>query len=408
MNQHTEEKWVAVWGNAISITERKPAYYAKDVTLRYPIMPLLSGNALRITLDNFTGTEDVTITRVFAGTAGEEPEQTAEGTSVPVTFRGETSVVIPAGGRVTSDPVSFSVIRGQSFSISLYLGEFTLMRAGVFASGPLSRGFFSAGDYAGAAELPWDMTKTTQCFYFLSDVDVLTTEECRSIICYGDSITAQSWPDYLTRRLLDSDIKNTAVIRRAASGTRVLRQYDNITYDSYGLKGSIRFPREARAAGADTILIQQGINDIIHPVGTEVNRFRPWSDLPEAEELIDGLRSYITQAREYGLKVYLGTLLPIEGWRTYADFREELRCQVNEWMRTTKEADGCVDFDRVLCDPAHPAAFAPGFDSGDHLHPSEAAYRQMAACIPEEILVQAADSQVKAPGASMTFFSLKE
>ena len=39
-------------------------------------------------------------------------------------------------------------------------------------------------------------------------------------------------------------------------------------------------------AGADAVLIQHGINDIIHPVGIEVNPFRPWSDLPTAQGLI--------------------------------------------------------------------------------------------------------------------------
>lgn len=116
----------------------------------------------------------------------------------------------------------------------------------------------------------------------------------------------------------------------------------------------MRFPREAKASGADTVIIQHGINDIIHPVGVEVNPFRPWSDLPTAEELIQGLRQYIAQAKEYGLDVYMGTLLPIYGWRTYEPFREELRCAVNEWIRSTKEIQGCIDFDRALCDSLDP------------------------------------------------------
>lgn len=109
------------------------------------------------------------------------------------------------------------------------------------------------------------------------------------MICYGDSITAQAWPDELMLRLLREGKKHTSVIRRAASGTRILRQYDCITYDSYGLKGSNRFSHEIPTFGADTIIIQQGINDIIHPVGCDINPFRPMSDLPTAEELIDGL-----------------------------------------------------------------------------------------------------------------------
>ena len=102
--------------------------------------------------------------------------------------------------------------------------------------------------------------------------------------------------------------------------------------------------------------------------------------------MIDGLREYIHLAREYNLKVYLGTLLPIEGWRTYADFREEIRNELNEWIRTTDEADGCIDFDKSVNDPIHPSRFADGFDSGDHLHPSADAYKAMAESVPEEII----------------------
>ncbi|MDE5824747.1 MAG: lipase, partial [Lachnospiraceae bacterium] len=176
------------------------------------------------------------------------------------------------------------------------------------------------------------------------------------------------------------------IVRRAASGTRILRQYDNITYDSYGLKGATRFPREAKVSGADTVIIPHGINDIIHPVGVEVNPFRPWSDLPTADDLIHGLQQYIHQAKEYGLDVYIGTLLPIYGWRTYEPFRDELRCAVNEWIRHTAEIEGCIDFDKALCDSVNPAAFAQGYDSGDHLHPSEKAYERMAVEVPEILL----------------------
>ncbi len=231
-----------------------------------------------------------------------------------------------------------------------------------------------------------DFTRNTNWFYFLSNVEVYTDDINRAVLCYGDSITSQAWPDELTLRLFRDKIEHTAIVRRAASGTRVLRQYDNITYDSYGLKGSVRFPREAKASGADTVIIQHGINDIIHPVGVEVNPFRPWSDLPTAEELIQGLRQYIWQAKEYGLDVYMGTLLPIYGWRTYEPFREELRCAVNEWIRSTKEIQGCIDFDKAVCDSLDPRAFAQGFDSGDHLHPSAAAYKRMAEEVPQSLL----------------------
>ena len=61
----TMKKFVTMWGNAISIADRRPENYAKDLTLRYPIHPVFDGDKIKITLDNFCGTEDVIVTEVF-------------------------------------------------------------------------------------------------------------------------------------------------------------------------------------------------------------------------------------------------------------------------------------------------------------------------------------------------------
>ena len=132
--------------------------------------------------------------------------------------------------------------------------------------------------------------------------------------------------------------------------------------------------------------IQHGINDIIHPVGTDVNPFRPWSDLPTVEEMQKGVEElYVEPSKALGLKVWSGTLLPIYGWRTYNEDREAMRNAFNEWLRNSEIFDGCIDFDAAVCDADAPRAFAPGFDSGDHLHPSEKAYEAMAQAAWEQI-----------------------
>lgn len=365
-------KWVACWGNATSITDQKEAMYAKNITLRYPIRMVFDGCALRLHFSNLTGTEPVTLSKVYI-------EQTT------VTFGGEKSVLIEPGKEVTSDEIAYEVKAGTDVNVSVYLGEITQMNAGVLITGPLSRGQYAYGDHALEEELPADDTRNTNWFYFLNTVDVLTKAENHAFICYGDSITAQSWPDDLAIRLWNEGIRNVAIIRRAVSGTRILRQYDCITYAAYGLKGATRFPIEMEAAGADAVLIQHGINDIIHPVGVEVNQFRPWSDMPTSADLIAGVEDiYIQYAKEKGYKVYGGTLLPIYGWRTYAPFREEIKNEFNHWIRTTDKFDGYVDFDEAVRDENHPETFAEGNDSGDHLHPSEKAYEIMAGAIPAE------------------------
>lgn len=386
-------KWTSMWGNAVSIAEHRPESYGKNLTLRYPVYAPFDGEALRFTFDNYCGTEVVTITKATVAVADFDMTEKmslecpiAEETLRDITFSQETSVTIAAHKQVVSDAVALPVSAGTTLCVSIYFSDFTLLQSAVLITGPLSKGYFSIGDETASGKLPLDTTKSTNWFYFLSNIDILTSPENHAVICYGDSITAQSWPDYLTLRTRELGGGHTSIIRRAASGTRILRQYECITYDSYGLKGSNRFCHEIPTAGADTLIIQQGINDIIHPVGTEVNPFRPMSDLPTAGELIDGLKWYIEQARAYHDKVYLGTLLPIYGWRTYAPFRETLKNEINDWIRSTNEIDGCIDFDLALRDMKNPAAFRKGFDSGDHLHPSAAAYKKMAEIVPEELL----------------------
>ena len=272
-------------------------------------------------------------------------------------------------------------------NISMYLADYTQMNAGTFISGPLSKGFYAYGDYAEADELPLDKTRKTNWFYFLNTIDVFTESKNYALVCFGDSITAQSWPDYLTLRTQKENFENVSIIRRAVSGTRILRQYDCITYQAYGLKGATRFPIELNVAGAEAVIIQHGINDIIHPVGVEVNPFRPWSDMPTCADLIKGVQEfYIAYARKLGLKVWSGTLLPILGWRTYNSDRDLLRNEFNDWLRTSKDFDGCVDFDLAVRDKDNVLSFADGFDSGDHLHPSEIAYNAMAMAVPESLL----------------------
>ncbi len=371
-------KWVACWGNATSITDRKEAVYAKDITLRYPIFMPFSGSKLRLRFSNLTGTEPVSLSKIVIATA--------DGRKIPM-----KSQIIEPGREVTTEEVECQINAGDTIDVSIYLADYTQMNAGTLITGPLSKGKYAYGDFAKADELPLDLTRNTNWFYFLNTIDILTEEKNHALVCYGDSITAQSWPDYLALRAWREDYHDVSIIRRAVSGTRILRQYDCITYQAYGLKGATRFPIEMDVAGMSSVIIQHGINDIIHPVGTDVNPFRPWSDMPTLEELERGMKViYVDYVRQHEIlkkiKVYSGTLLPIYGWRTYNEMREEMRVAFNDWLRTSPLFDGCVDFDKAVRDEKCTERFALGYDSGDHLHPSETAYEAMAYAVPEELL----------------------
>ncbi len=370
-------KWVTVWGNATSVAERRAENYAKDITLRYLVKSAFGGDKLRLAFSNFCGTEAVTLTSVTVSNAIGEREVDLKG-AAQVTFGGKESVIIEAGDEIFSDEISFRVKPLGTLAVSIYLKEFTLMRSAVVVNGPLSKGFFSTGNQTHVSVLPLDKTRTLNTYYFLTGLDVLTDDDKRAVICYGDSITSQSWPDYLAELCMNDPYNHTAIVRRAASGTRILREYNCITYESYGLCGKNRFQREiSTVSGADAVIIQQGINDIIHPVGTDINPFRPMSDLPTEEQLVGGIKYYADIAEKFGLKVYLGTLLPIYGWRTYAAFREDLKNGFNQKLRAMAK-ENCIDFGKALCSDEDVRKFRAEYNCGDNLHPSEDGYKAMA------------------------------
>ena len=122
MNSYS--KWVACWGNGISITEQKEAMYAKDITLRYPIKMCFSGDALRLHFNNFTGSETVVLTKVFV-----DKNQ--------VLFNGKGECVIEPGKCVVSDELRMDIVAGETVDVDIYLEDFTQMNAGVLITGPL-------------------------------------------------------------------------------------------------------------------------------------------------------------------------------------------------------------------------------------------------------------------------------
>lgn len=376
------QKWVAVWGSSPSIAEPKPARFAKDITLRYVLRAMLDGSQVRLHFSNYGGKEDVTLTRVFVAPVLHDAV-TDESKTLPVTFGGNDSCTLAPGEAITSDVVALPLTRGEDYAVSIYLGNYTHLASGTNDSGPLCRFHFAEGDFAAKAELDPFYKAPINTMFFLTGVDALTDENNACAVCFGDSITAQSWPDYLMLRVLRDGPSHLSVIRRGIGGSRVLRKYSHVLNRHYGPDGHDRFEREVGAAGADRVIILHGVNDIIHPDGSQ---FRPWTDLPTAEELIEGLRWYVNKGHEMGLKVYLATIMTIKGWVSYNTQREEIRHAVNAWIRTQTEADGVVDFDLISRQAEDTDLRIPEYDSGDHLHPSLQGAEAMAESVPAEYL----------------------
>ena len=376
-------KWVAGWGAAISHTAQNYAEYFKDQTFRYVFFPTIDGSAVRLHFSNRYSSEDAVITKIFvAKSLGGDRIDVS--TSVPVTFGGKTELVLPAGIEdVVSDPIAYPITAGENFAVSMYFRDLTLCRTGHSNNGHYIKKYFGHGDHAEAEAFPLEVYGEDGPYLFLHTMDFLASEDCSAIIAYGDSITAQPWPDCFAHRLYDMGIRNRTVVRKGIGGSRVLKDYPYRIKMHWGEKGITRFERDIVQSGADRVFILHGINDLIHP--GEKNRLCPMSMLPTAEEMIEqGYKTYIKLARKHGLKVYLATILPCPRCMLDTGIREEIRCKINEWIRTTDLVDGVIDFEAAVWMPEDHKQILPEYDSGDHLHPSLAGASKMAHSIPEE------------------------
>jgi lysophospholipase L1-like esterase len=186
------------------------------------------------------------------------------------------------------------------------------------------------------------------------------------------------------------------VVNRGIGGNRLLR--DPGEQPLFGRAALARFDRDVIAtAGVRYMVVLIGINDIGHP-GTGTI---PASEEPTPEELIAGYRQLIARAHEKGIAIYGATLTPFEGTifpGYYSPEKEQIRQAVNNWIRSSDEFDGVIDFDRAVRDPSHPTRMLPAYDSGDHLHPNDLGMQAMANAIPLQLF----RSLGKAAGSATT------
>jgi lysophospholipase L1-like esterase len=305
----------------------------------------------------------------------------ATGSDRALSFSGQEGITIPPGARVLSDPVELNVPPLADLAVSLYLpGE---VRATTLHHTGLQTNYVSLpGNFTAVPSLPVQRT-VTSC-PFLTDVEVQTSGT--AVVTLGDSIadgtrgSADSndrWPRWLARRLQtarDPDLgmaSRIGVVNRGISGNRLLGDAPNALAGRSVLE---RLERDVLAtAGVKYMTLMIGMNDI--------GNSSPANPVTAAD-LIAGYRQVIARAHADGIAVYGATLTPFEGAAYYSSDKEPVRQAVNNWIRTSGEFDGVIDFDQVLRDPARPSRLLPAFDSGDHLHPSDLGYQAMGDAVP--------------------------
>ncbi|RIQ32518.1 SGNH/GDSL hydrolase family protein [Jiangella rhizosphaerae] len=71
-------------------------------------------------------------------------------------------------------------------------------------------------------------------------------------------------------------------------------------------------------------------------------------------------------------------MTPFGGAAEWTPGREAIRRAANAHLRSAAAADAVADFDAALRDPAAPSRLRPEYDSGDHLHLTDAGRARLA------------------------------
>ncbi|WP_218027824.1 SGNH/GDSL hydrolase family protein, partial [Nocardia uniformis] len=377
-------EWQAVWVSAQQRPTVESTGWAAqgftNQTVRQVIRVSAGGDAIRVRLSNVYGDRPLEV-------AGATIARSAGGAAVvpdtvrPLTMGLGSSFRIAAGAEAATDPVLLPIAPFDSLTVTLYLADPTgpaTHHAQALATSYLADGDRRADSVADA------FTETSRSWYYLSGVDAFAMTPRRdAVVAFGDSITdgyASStdtnsrYPDLLADQLAAQGLSRP-VLNAGISGNRV-------TVDSALLGDSAlsRLHRDVLTQpGVGTVLILAGINDIglsdsEDPIGA------PRTTV-SAGRLIDGYRELIRQSRAAGVEVIGATMLPFHGSPYYSEEGERIRQTVNTWIRTAGAYDAVIDLDMVMSAPNDPRRLNPAFDSGDHLHPSDAGYRAMAAAV---------------------------
>ncbi|MGU3392358.1 GDSL-type esterase/lipase family protein [Sphingomonas sp. M1A8_2b] len=376
--------WIASWGSSQMIADGDnalPADRAAAVTLRQVIRLSAGGDRVRVRLSNAFGTQPLAIgsARIARTTAPATPQV---GGGLVLTFAGQPGAVIPAGAELYSDPIAMPVAPGADLAVSLYLPEAAVPQTG--HPGARAFSYTLAGDHV--ADPGFAGARQTTHWYALADLEVSGAETVGTIVAIGDSITDgygvkpnhnTRWTDRLAERLRDTAAtRGIGVVNAGIGGNRIL-------LDGLGPNLMARFDRDVVArSGVRWAILIEGVNDL--GVLTREAPATPAQHAAIVAQVTAGYTQLVARAHAHGIRMIGGTITPFGGNDYYhpGPATEADRQAINAFIRTSGLFDAVIDFDRVMRDPAHPDRLNPAYDSGDHLHPSEAGYRTMGEAVP--------------------------
>jgi lysophospholipase L1-like esterase len=327
----------------------------------------IGGSKVRVRISNEYGTADVALIAVhIAKPMGAGGIDTS--TDMALTFNGMANVTIPTGMAATSDPFDYNLAPLSDLTITIAFGNQT----GEITGHPGSRAtsYMTAGNHVSDASLT---ANATQHWYFISNVDVMAPDSSAAIVILGDSITDgrgsttdgnDRWPDDLAKRLqADQTRQGISVLNMGIGGNCVVS-------GGLGPTAVARFDTQVlQQPGVKWIVVLEGINDIDADA--------------TAASLTGAFAGFVTKAHAAmpKLLIYGIPILPEAGNSSSTGAREQVRADVNTWIKATGHYDGVMPLDMTVQDTSNPPKLQSQYDSGDGLHLNPAGYKAMSDAI---------------------------
>jgi lysophospholipase L1-like esterase len=382
-----DSKWVGTWAAAPyeAGTNTPPSPFLANNTLRQIVRVSIGGDSLRVKFSNRTGSSPVTFNSVNIAVSVDSSTSVIDSSTITqLTFSGSNSVTMDAYTEVTSDPVAFDLTPGSHLAITIYYGEIETAPDMTFHYGSRTDSYILEGDHTLAVEFTGGTV--VERWYTLSSIDVLAPTKSAAVGVIGNSITdgygihdgRHQWPDTFSERLLaDSATSHVGVLNLGIGATLV------------STSGVSRFEQDVLAqSGLRWAVVFYGVNDI--------------GGGASAETVINAYRSLIAQSHAHNIRIYGATITPFNGHGFYSTTREEVRQEVNEWIRTPGNFDAVIDFDKALRDPNDPSRMQAQY-SNDWLHPSIEGYNFLGESVDPDLFL-GADTVFAQPAYTTDFY----
>ncbi len=390
--QRASDFWITTWATALvarppapvpsSSAPASPAGRPElaNQTVRQVIHTGMGGSSARVVLSNVFGTTPLVVGAAALAVRDAGPAIRPE-TVRRLSFQGASAITLAPGASVESDEISLFIPSLDDLVVDLYLPGTTATASPVTMHPAAAQPTYlsAPGNFVGARTL--EPRSVVRQSFLLSRLDVVGNPGSATVVTIGGSITDGSaatpdsnrrWTDRLATRLTNWNSR-LGIANMGIAGNRLLGTGSPL----YGQGVLERFDRDVLALpNVQFVVVLAGLNDIGVPARTD-------GDL--AARLIEGHRQVVARAHAGGLMAIGTTLTPFEGASYYSEAGEATRQRVNAWMRTSGVYDAVVDFDALLRDPARPSRLLPNYDSGDHLHPSDAGHAALGDAFPLEV-----------------------